>query len=173
MRSLWGRLAAIILVFGLLGIGITYFNLTKGSVPQKPLVREPAPKNEPQILKESNRYANSIYRFDFKTAKSMSSPANIKLIDSLIIPKFSDWEKKIGGDGLRFKSVIFENAMLVNDNLDDLIVTESLNLKRPSNGIVRFYLKFRIRKSGNVFQVDNTDLIEKPFGQQSQKKTKS
>lgn len=173
MRSLWGRSVAIILVFGLLGIGVTYVNLTNRPVPQKPLVRESTPKNEPQILKVSNRYANSIYRFDFKTAKTMSSPANIKLIDSLIIPKFSDWEKKTGAEGLRFKSVNFENAMLVNDNLDDLIVTESLNFKRPFDGIAGFYLKFRIKKSGNTFQVDNTDLIEKPFGQQSQKKTRS
>jgi len=53
------------------------------------------------------------------------------------------------------------NALLVNENLDDLIVTEILNFPHPITGCQGFYLKFNIKKVGNRFRVENTDLIEK------------
>ena len=113
------------------------------------------------ILREAERYALAISQLDFKTARGISSPENIRFLEALVKPKFAYWTSKSGLSKLTFSSVKFDNALLVNENLDDLIVTEILNFPHPITGCQGFYLKFNIKKVGNRFRVENTDLIEK------------
>lgn len=158
---LFNRLFVLIAILslGLVAVAAVYY--------QKPLTKKhlgynsSPTKQELPILREADRYTLAISRLDFKTARGISSPENMRLLESLVKPKLSYWTSISGLSKLIFSSVKFNNALLVNENLDDLIVTEILNFPRPIAGCQGFYLKFNIKKVGNRFRVENTDLIEK------------
>lgn len=155
-------LAAMILIMGafLTAWGLSFFNLAppqkKIKLPERIFDQEP----QPEILLVADEYSLALVKRDYNKAKRMGTPANSKMIEANIRPYIEKLYQSNGNRDL-FKSVVFERALLVDENLDDLVVLESLNFIHPIGNSTGAYLSFRIRKNGENYQVVSTRIKDK------------
>jgi hypothetical protein len=148
----------IIAVFSVVSINC----LLKNQKFKKPLPPRDTPSKEQfQPIDWADIYAKAISRLEYDKAKAMSNAEAAKAIDSIIKPKFAYWAKKQGVKRIKFSSVEFEKALLVNDREDNLIVLENLNFPHSIEGCKGFYLRLNIVKRLGSFQVVQLSLREK------------
>lgn len=141
-------------------VSINY--LSKNQRLKKPLPKKEIPNSQLfQLIDEADIYTKAISRLEFTKAKAMSNAESAKAIDSIIKPKFAYWAKKQGVKNIKFSSVEFEKALLVNDREDNLIVLENLNFPNSIGGCKGFYFRLNIVKKLGSFQVIRLNLREK------------
>lgn len=135
---------------------------SKNQILRKPLPPTETPsKAQFQPIDWADTYAIAISRLEFDKAKAMSNAEAVKAIDSVIKPKFAYWAKKQGVKNIKFSSVEFEKALLVNDREDNLIVLENLNFLHSIEGCRGFYLRLNIVKRVGSSQVVQLNIREK------------
>lgn len=156
----WGLIFTVLTITVFSVVSINY--LSKNQRLKKPLPLKETPNSQLfQLIDEADIYAKAISRLEFNKAKAMSTAEAAKAIDSIIKPKFAYWAKKQGFKKIKFSSVEFEKALLVNDGEDNLIVLENLNFPHSIEGCKGFYLRLNIVKRASSFQVVQLNLREK------------
>lgn len=129
-------------------------------------VREPGSVPTPvteiptDILEAADYYASAIGHQDWERAKVMSSPRNLELLEKLVKIQLTELSSELKVSPLVFDDINFEAALLVKENYDDMIITESLSFKDRKLK-EKIYLKFHILKQNDKIIVDSTEILRR------------
>jgi hypothetical protein len=127
---------------------------------KKKLIVEESINNQYEILRIADEYSLALASREYDKAKKMGTVANSIIIDRNIRPYIDKFYKSAGSRCL-IKSVVFERALLVSDNMEDLVVLEIINYKYPIEDNIGAFLSFRIKKIGEKYLVVSTRIKDK------------
>ncbi|MEW6661529.1 MAG: hypothetical protein ACOY9Y_13145 [Bacillota bacterium] len=155
-------IAAIVLILGafLITWGVSFFDPAppqkKKLIPEHIINQEP----QPEILRVADEYSIALASRKYNKAKQMGTLANSIMIDGNIRP-YIERLYNSSGNRILFKSVVFERALLVSENMEDLVVLEILNYDHPVGNSTGAFLSFRIKKIGENYLVVSTRIKDK------------